>query len=80
MARSSQGASLHKHVASQDASLSGLWMLTIKAAQFNILILTMDHINMCNVKGVTSNGIPAENYHISAVLASFGLFSLLFWL
>ena len=38
-----------------------------KASQFNIFILTMDLMTMCNVKVVSYSEKPTENYHSPAV-------------
>jgi len=39
-----------------------------KAAQMNILILTMDHMIMCNVEVVKSYVVPTENCNLSLEL------------
>lgn len=36
---------------------------TVKAAQINIVILTMDQMTSCNVKGVAHSNNPTGNYH-----------------
>ncbi len=60
--------------------------LQLKAALMNIFMLTMNQITKCNVKGITHNDKPMENYHYLELFRVFQLIvlvlqpaHLLFW-